>query len=323
MKSASKDSTAPRSKLRDVAREAGVSVATVSRVINNSPQVTEKTKQKINDVISRLGYAPNPLARALNVGRTKTVGAVIPTLDHAIFANFLNAMEEVLAKSNYRLVVATTGGEPAVEMERVQALLEMGVEGIVLSGTAHRPEIDLMSSRHDAPVILTSCFDRAASHPTIGYDNYQLAKLAMRHLDQLGHRRICVVHGPLRNNDRTQARLAGARDYDPAIDVSAVETELSEAGGTTALLSILAMNPRPTALLCLSDVIALGALFELQRASLKTPDDISVMGFDNSTGRSTRSRRSPPFRCQSGAWGGKPRKRSSKTWKMASTLNRS
>ncbi|MEX3009551.1 LacI family DNA-binding transcriptional regulator [Hoeflea sp. TYP-13] len=281
MKNASTDIESKRSKLRDVAREAGVSVATVSRVINNSPRVTEKTKLKINEVISRLGYAPNPVARALTVGRTKTIGAVIPTLDHAIFANFLSAVEEALAASKYRLVVATTGGDPDVELERTQALFDMGVEGIVLSGTVHRAEIDQLSSRYEAPVVLTSCYDERASYPTIGYDNFHLAQLAMKHLFDLGHRGICVIHGPLKNNDRTRARLAGAREFSSEVELTAIETELSEAGGSEAVGKILKEKPRPTALLCLSDVIALGALFELQRASLKVPDDISVMGFDN------------------------------------------
>lgn len=283
MKSGPNKQLTQRSKLRDVAREAGVSVATVSRVINNSPRVTKATKLKIEKVISRLEFTPDPVARALTIGRTKTVGAVIPTLDHAIFSNFLNSLEEGLAAVGYALVVATTDGDPDIEASRTRALLEMGVEGVVLSGMVHRPETDQLANRYGAPVILTSCYSTSAVYPTIGYDNSGLARLAMRHLHDLDHKDIQIVHGPLKNNDRTQARLAGAQAFASEFNIrlTSVEVELSEAGGVEAVKRLIQLTRKPTALLCLSDVIALGSIFELQRTSLRTPQDISVMGFDN------------------------------------------
>ena len=284
MTSGSGKQSVQRSKLRDVAREAGVSVATVSRVINNSPRVTAATKKKIETVIARLGFTPDPVARALNAGRTRTVGAIIPTLDHAIFSNFLNSLEAELAHHGYSMVVATTDGMADIEASRTQGMLNMGIEAIVLSGMSERPQTDRLVHRYNAPVVLTSCYGVDADHPTIGYDNAQLSRLAMEHLHELKHETVHVIHGPLSNNDRTQARLMGATAFadEAGMKLTSTEVELSEAGGVNAVRALLDdKGSLPTALLCLSDVIALGALFELQRQKLKVPDDISVMGFDN------------------------------------------
>ena len=129
----------PKVKLRDVARAAGVSVATVSRVINDAPTVTAGTKARINAIIQELGYTPNPLAKALNTGRTRTLGAVISTLDHAIFARFLKALEVTFDQHGYSLVVAATENDRERELRRARAFLEMGVEGLILSGSRPWP----------------------------------------------------------------------------------------------------------------------------------------------------------------------------------------
>ncbi|MEO1459407.1 MAG: LacI family DNA-binding transcriptional regulator [Pseudomonadota bacterium] len=297
-----------RSRLRDVAEAAGVSVATVSRVLNKATSVSDRTRRKIEAAISDLGYTPNPVARALTHGRTRVIAAVIPTLGHSIFSRFLHAIEDELAEHGYTLVVATTRESPAVEQARTRALLEMGAEGVILSGTERDPALVALVSAFRVPAVLTSVYEPGAAFPTIGYDNAALARRAVRHLVSLGHRRIAVLHGPALRNDRTRARLAGvAAELEaagggrgrkgrrpagnghggalPAVSAEYVEAALSEAGGCAAAARALAAGgacgARPTALLCLSDVMALGALFELQRAGLSVPGDVSVMGFDN------------------------------------------
>ncbi|MEM9780182.1 MAG: LacI family DNA-binding transcriptional regulator [Pseudomonadota bacterium] len=271
-------------KLRDVAREAGVSVATVSRVINKSESVRLATRERIEATIAELGFTPNPLAKAFSAGRTRTVGAVIPTVGHAIFANFLNALEGELSALGYALVIATAGDDAQVECARVRALLEMGAEGIIVSGTAHEPELTAMVEGFGVPLVYTSVFDPDADRPTIGYDNAQLAAEAVEHLTGLGHRRIAVLHGPTAGNDRTRLRIDGAQRAAAAVPGTQVrlhQTELTEAAGVSAAQALLAEGPGVTAILCLSDVIALGVLFALARAGAHVPDQISVMGFDD------------------------------------------
>ncbi|MFD0982616.1 LacI family DNA-binding transcriptional regulator [Tropicimonas aquimaris] len=225
----------PKVKLRDVARTAGVSVATVSRVINDAPTVTADTKARINAVIQDLAYTPNPLAKALNSGRTRTVGAVISTLDHAIFARFLKALEVALDQHGYSLVVASTENDKDRELRRARSFLEMGVEGLILSGGDHGDEFRQLTERYNVPVVLTSIFDPGADYPTIGYDNAELTGFAMQHLVDTGHGKVAVIHGPAAENDRARARIAAAEAFAGRCEIRMIEVELSEEGGAEAV----------------------------------------------------------------------------------------
>ena len=137
--------------LRDVAREAGVSVATASRVLNESPSVSPETREDVLRVFAKLEFAPDPLARALNAGGTNTIGAVIPTINHAIFAAFLEALEAGLDANGYRLLIATTGMDRRVELERARSLLEMGARALIVTGLDHEPELTGLAKRFGAP----------------------------------------------------------------------------------------------------------------------------------------------------------------------------
>ena len=196
--------------LRDVAREAGVSPSTASRALNGSRLVSPETRAGVLRVVARLEFAPDPLARALNAGGTNTVGAVIPTINHAIFAAFLEALEAGLDSNGYCLVIATTGTDPRVELERARSLLEMGARALIVSGLDHESELISMAKRFGAPVVATSIYEASTSLPTIGYDNAELARQAMRHLLELGHTDVALVHGPTAQNDRTRLRISGA-----------------------------------------------------------------------------------------------------------------
>ena len=267
--------------LRDVAREAGVSVATASRVLNDSPSVSSATREAVLRVVAKLEFAPDPLARALSVGGTNTVGAIIPTINHAIFAAFLEALEARLDTNSYRLFIATTGMDPRVELERARSLLEMGARALIVTGLDHDPELTALAKRFGAPVVATSIYEASASLPTIGYDNVELGRQAMRHLLDLGHRDVALVSGPTAQNDRARFRIRGAESVEGVRSLRKIETELSVGGGVVAAKQALAWDPRPTALLCVTDLVALGALFQLQRSGLQLPRDMSVMGFDH------------------------------------------
>ena len=267
--------------LRDVAREAGVSVATASRVLNGSPSVSPATREDVLRVLAKLEFAPDPLARALNAGGTNTIGAVIPTINHAIFAAFLEALEARLDTNGYCLLIATTGMDRRVELERARSLLEMGARALIVTGLDHEPELTGLAKRFGAPVVATSIYEASASLPTIGYDNFELGCQAMQHLLDLGHRDVALVSGPTAQNDRARLRIRGAESIEGVRSLRKIETELSVRGGAVAAKQALAWDRRPTALLCVTDLIALGAMFELQRSGLLLPRDMSVMGFDH------------------------------------------
>lgn len=272
-----------RANLRDVAKLANVSVATVSRVLNTPDSVAENTKAVVNAAIAELRFVPSAAARAINSGRSRVVGALVPTLDHAIFARYLAALEQKLSEYRLSLVVATTNGDASVEAQKAQTLVDIGSEGLIVSGITHEPELFELIERCQLPAVATSYFDPDFLLPTIGYDNAGAGRIALEYLLSLGHSAIAVVHGSLNSNDRTLARLKGLEGHDTA-RLSFFEADLSIEDGCAATNKILSRDDRPTAILCLSDVLATGVLYELKRHKVAVPDDISVIGIDDLPG---------------------------------------
>lgn len=270
-----------RANLRDVAAAACVSVATVSRVLNTPEAVTRETRVRVQAAIDELRFVPSAAARAINSGRTRIVGALIPTLDNAIFARFLDALERQLVPHHLSLIVATTSDDPKREADKAQRLIDIGVEGLILSGITHSGALYSLIERTQLPAIATSYFDARYRLPTIGYDNRAAAIIALQHLSGLGHREIAVIHGPTDNNDRTRARIAGLKDAGLPVRLSFHQSDLSLGGGSATANRILTSGEHVTAILCLSDVLAAGALFELRRSGIEVPRTMSLMGIDD------------------------------------------
>ena len=270
-----------RSNLRDVAKAAGVSIATVSRVLNEPGVVKKDTLEKVQAAISELKFVPSAAARAINSGRTRFVGALVPTLDNAIFARFLAALERTLSEHQLSLVVATTDSDLDVEAIKAKELVDIGAEGLIITGATHSSELHELIDRTMLPTIITSYYDGTNQLPTIGYDNAAAAQIALEHLIDLGHHHIAVVHGPIYNNDRTRARLFGLQKLNWDGELTNYETEISLAGGSGVGAQIGSSSKKLDAILCLSDVVALGVLFGLQSKNVRVPDDISLIGIDD------------------------------------------
>lgn len=266
--------------LRDVAHQARVSAATVSRVLNGSGPVSQAKREAVDSAIEALGFVRSSAARAINSGRTHLVGALIPTLDHAIYARFIETMEAELDAMGLSLIVAGTNGDPERELDKAKRLLEIGVEGLIVSGITRHPDFDALVSRYRVPVISTSYYDPSHRFPTIGYDNTYVARAALDHLVSLGHRKIAVLSGPTHDNDRTKARqmaIAGT----PGLQLDLHEADLTFAAASEAVSKIWAAAPDTTALLCLSDVMAQGGLLRLRSMGIGVPDEVSVIGIDD------------------------------------------
>lgn len=270
-----------RANVRDVARLADVSVATVSRVLNSPKLVQETTRARVQAVIEEVGFVRSPAARAINSGRSQLLGALVPTLENDIFAMTLNAMEERLVDLGFSLVVATTVEDPEVETRKARELLDNGVEGLILTGKTHADALYEMLVRRQVPALAISCFDPEFRLPTIGYDNYDAARLAYDHLTGHGHQRIAIVHGPTDFNDRTALRLDAITSSQGTRQHQYFETALSVAGGAEALKRIVQAENGFDAILCLSDVLAYGALNEAQRMGINIPKDVSLMGMQD------------------------------------------
>ncbi len=270
-----------RANLRDVARIANVSVATVSRVLNTPKVVQQDTRERVEAAITELGFHPSAAARAINSGRTRIIGALIPTLESDIFALTLDAIESRLDDFGLSLVVATTDEDADKEARKAKELLDVGVEGLILSGISHSDALHSLIERTRVPAIVTSYYDATFRYPTIGYDNHGAARLALDHLQDLGHRQVAVIHGPAAINDRIRERLRALIDPQDGVSLKYYETEFSVAGGAAVIDRVLTKQTQLDAILCLSDVQAFGALFALQRRGVNVPQDVSVMGLQD------------------------------------------
>lgn len=276
----------PAPTLADVAARAGVSTATVSRTLNFPDRVRDVTRERVQTAVSALGYSPHFGARYLASNRTNTVGAIIPTMDNAIFANALQALQEGLTDQGITLLVATSHYDPQIEAEQISALISRGVDGMVLIGQ-RRPDsaYQLMASRNLPYVALWSHVP-GSPHPSVGFDNHRAARLITDRVLALGHRRIGMIAGKTLNNDRAAERVRGVRASLAAVGLSLqpplyAETEYSFDDAAQTAAPMLRLDPRPTALICGNDVLAAGAMREARSLGLKVPDDLSVVGFDD------------------------------------------
>ena len=273
-----------RIRIEDVARVAGVSTATVSRALSQPERVRQDTRDIVRRAVEQLGYVPDAAGRALASGRTRTVGCVIPTLDHAIFARSTHALQTTLAEAGYQLLVASHNYDPQLEMALVQALQQRGVDALVLVGGEHHRQLWKLLLAWRNPVLLTWACD--ARLPSVGFDNHAIAALATRHLLELGHRRIGMVSGHTQHNDRARARVEGLRDTLAAAGLQLApgalsKQELNIHGGGLGLIELRQADERPTAIVCGNDLLAAGALLQAQRLGLHVPRDLSICGIDN------------------------------------------
>jgi LacI family transcriptional regulator len=273
-----------RPTLVDVARLAGVSRATAARALTQPQLLNETTLKVVTSAIERLGYVSDASARALASGRSGMIGAIVPTLENAVFARAIHHLQTGLADGGLQLVVAAHEYSAAIEAQAIRSLLSRGIDALVLVGAERPVETWALLRSSDVPVILTYTF-----HPdfdSIGFDNAIAGQLAAEHLISLGHRRIGFISGPRRGNDRMALRISGAREALRAVDGSLPEALISEqefslSGGKLGAHSLMALREAPTAIIGGNDMIAAGALHELQSRGRKVPEDMSVVGIEN------------------------------------------
>ena len=250
--------------------------------MNGATNVSPETREKVLLASKKLNYLPNPAARTLTTKKTKIIAAIIPTIEHSVYAKFIAGMEQTLAKRGYSLVFAISKSDEEQEKDAAEKLLGMGAEAFVLSGGRHDPELIELLTRRGVQFVFTSIWAPEGDVPTIGYDNFALARGAIHHLHRMGHQDIAVVHGPEVLSDRTTGRKRGAKSAESAeIRLAFFEEELSVGGGKLAAYSMMKHKTKFTAALCLSDVMALGVYTAQSENNLAVPDDLSVMGFDN------------------------------------------
>jgi len=275
----------PKVTIVDVAREADVSAQTVSRVINNKGEVSPATRTLVQDVIGRLGYRPNSIARGLVTNRTSTFGLVVPDIANPFFPEIARGAEDTARARGYSIFLCNTGEVPEREVEVLQALEDKQVEGVILC-SSRLPDERLLPrlSRHRAVVLVNRAIPGELAG-TVRVEDAQGARMALEHLLANGCRVIGFLAGPpISHSARERLRgyrealEAAGRTVDPHLTVPC--TPFSE-GGYEAATQLLSARPELDALVCYNDLVAVGALRACADLGRRVPDDIAIVGCDD------------------------------------------
>lgn len=271
----------------DVAREAGVSMATVSRVVNNNPNVKPQTRKKVFEAIERLGYRPNAVARGLASKKTTTVGVVIPDISNAIFAEVARGIEDIANMYHYNIILCNADKRKEKEIRVINTLLEKQVDGLLFMGGVVTDEHMQAFQTSTVPIVLCGTNVEGNTMAAVDIDHQQAAHDAVKLLLDKGHRRIGMISGNLQDPNNGFSRYNG---YKNALEEAGVafDESLVRIGnhryesGIEAMKYFLELPERPTAIFSATDEMAIGAIHAAQDAGLAIPGDISVISVDNS-----------------------------------------
>lgn len=274
-----------RPSLEDVARLSGVSTATISRCINNPSKVAKETRERIEGAIETLGYLPHFGGRALARNRTNTIGAIIPSMDNAMFAGGLQAFQNELMAAGVTLLVGSSNYDADQEFRQIRSILSQGADGLLLIGEERPQKTKDFLAQHSVPHVLAWCFRDGMTSPSVGFDNCKAAAQMARHVMDHGHQKLAVVAGIRAGNDRATARVTGIKSAVancPSAQLVAIEeAKYSFESAGEAFDRIMDKQMKPTAIICGSDVLAVGVLLAAQAKGLRVPHDISITGFDD------------------------------------------
>lgn len=270
-------------RLSDVATAAGVSSATVSRAFNLPALVRDDVRARILAAADELGYVAHGAARALASRRSRTLGAIVPTLTNTIFARAIDAFQRRAEDHGYILLLTTSEYDRQREWERGKALVERGVDGLMLVGGQHDAKLIHLLEATGKPFINAWSPNRGSVHPAVGYDNRALSNMLFDYLVGLGHREIAVVTGSPSHNDRVAGRMLGMADairrHGLSIPtVRMIHRRYSIDEGRDAFRELAAQGELPTAIVCGNDILASGVLFEARARGIDVPGQLSVIG---------------------------------------------
>ncbi|MGI9393547.1 MAG: LacI family DNA-binding transcriptional regulator [Boseongicola sp.] len=266
-----------------VAKAAHVSTSTVSRTFNHPELVKASTRKKIDKAVRRLGYIRNRAAQTIHGIRSGTIGLIVPTIDHAIFAELIQSFSESVEDLGFTILLASHGYRLDREYALIRKMLEHRVDGIALIGIEHSDDSYELLAQQGIPSLLLWNYSADAPQPCVGSDNFEAGYLIGAHVAKLGHRRIAAVFPPLEGNDRASRRLEGVvealRENGCEIPEDwRLETPYSVAAAKAAVEELISQPKWPTAIVCGNDVLAWGAVHALARHGVPVPEKISVTG---------------------------------------------
>jgi LacI family repressor for deo operon, udp, cdd, tsx, nupC, and nupG len=272
------------SNIREVARLAGVSVATVSRTLKSPERVLAETRDKVNAAVEKAGYRPNLMAVQFRSRKTGNLVILVPAIANTFFARVISGAQRAAQAAGYRLLLCDTQGQESIERQFAELVYAYQADGVIQL-RAFDP-FDQSSVSGAMPPIVNVCeVIRQGRHPTISLDNQAAAKAMTEHLLELGHRRIGLIKGP-KSSPLTRDRVAGYEEalrhaQIPLDNALVSHGDFTLNAGYLGASAMLKLNPRPTALFCENDEMAIGALRRIKEEGLRVPQDISLAGFDD------------------------------------------
>jgi len=271
--------------IKDVARRAGVSIATVSRAINNVGPLREETRSRIISAIRELNYSPNAMGRGLVTSRTETLGVILPDVHGEFFSELMRGIDQAARARNYHIMISSTHSEKS-EIESMLKHMRGGrVDGIIIM-SPHVGSLELHGIiPRSLPVVLLNCCAQHALFDTVQINNFGGAYKMVKHLIGHGHERIAIIKGQENNYDaleRYRGYRAALEEHGlPILSQLEVTGNFTEESGFAATRLLLNVYPRPTAIFASNDAMAIGAIRALHEAGLAIPEDVAIAGFDD------------------------------------------
>jgi LacI family transcriptional regulator len=275
-------------KMRDIAKDLGVSVITVSKVLRNHPEVGHATRERVLARVKELDYRPNLAARSLVTGRTYLVGLIVPDLLHPFFAEVAKSLSDVLRKSGYYLIISSSEEDPDLEQQEVDHLLARQLDTLVIASCRPTAELFVRIERHKTPYILIDRSVPGASANYVGVDDVAVGRLATEHLIAIGCKRIAHIRGP-----ETSPGVARLEGYKRALlrggitinrryitPVRKVDVD-SQRRGAEAMAQLLRLAPKPDGVFCYNDPLATGAMDYAIEHGARVPEDVAIIGCGN------------------------------------------
>ncbi|MBO3094573.1 LacI family DNA-binding transcriptional regulator [Cellulomonas dongxiuzhuiae] len=280
---------ARRPSITDVARRAGVSVGTVSNVLNRPDQVAPATRGRVLASIEELGFVRNASARQLRVGAAQTIGVIVLDMANPFFTEIARGIEDRISPDQYTLLLSSSDDDPAREARYLRLHEEHGVHGLVVSPARTSLDAILAMRERGVHIVLLDVPRHPVPISCVGVDDVRGAQLAVEHLLALGHRRLGFVNGPdtvgqcaaRREGAVAALTAAGLDPQDALVEVTVPALDLDAGAAGMARLLALPSARRPTATLCANDLAAVGALRTLRRAGVAVPEDMAVVGYDD------------------------------------------
>lgn len=274
-----------RPTIYDIARLAGVSTATVSKVFNQSGSISEKTKKKVLDISKELNYQPNVIASALTGKKTFTIGLLIPDMVNPFFAELARNVEDRAHELGFNLVICNTDNDMKKEIKYVQLLRQKSVDGIIVATGVRNDEFLKELVVQHVPIALIAREMSVLTASTVLVDDFAGGYNATSHLIELGHKRIAIIAESM-SVSSSKERVRGYKhaleeaglSYDEDLILS---TDFTIEAGRSMALELLSRKHRPTAIFACNDLLAIGAMQAAKENGIKIPDDLSVVGFDN------------------------------------------